>query len=298
MSAVPSRRTPSDQGGGHGPAAGGEAIERSGSSPEVGEEQSKTHGRAAVSTERGGERMLKKGSALARLAIGVAAIAVIAAACSSSGSSAAPSGAGGTAAKYTIGFSNGGGVGNGWREAMHLLGQGPGRKATATSPSVTDHPSRHRRGRPAGRHPDLIAKGVNAIVFNPNDPDALNPAHRRGASTAGITVVAVDASVTAPGAYNLSNDQVAVRLPRRQVAVRAARRQGRRRLHARHRRPPGRHRPRHGLQEGARRVPRHQGRPRRVATKWDPATGTAADQRLHVAAARKFDGIWTSGIDS
>ena len=60
--------------------------------------------------------MLKKGSALARLTIGVAAIAVIAAACSSSGSSAAPSGAAG-GGKYTIGFANGGGVGNGWRES-------------------------------------------------------------------------------------------------------------------------------------------------------------------------------------
>ena len=54
---------------------------------------------------------------------------------------------------------------------------------------------------------DLIAKKVNAIIINPNDPDALNPAIAE-AIAAGIKVVAIDASVTAPGAYNLSNDQV------------------------------------------------------------------------------------------
>ena len=47
-----------------------------------------------------------------------------------------------------------------------------------------------------------------------------------------------------------------IRLSRRQVAVRADGRQGRRRLHARRGRRFGRQRPRQGLQEGARRVPR------------------------------------------
>ena len=54
---------------------------------------------------------------------------------------------------------------------------------------------------------DLIAKGVNAIVFNPNDPDALNPALDE-AKAAGIMTVSVDAYVTDPNTYNLYNNQV------------------------------------------------------------------------------------------
>ena len=48
-----------------------------------------------------------------------------------------------------------------------------------------------------------------------------------------------------------------LRLPGRQVAVRAARRRGQGRVHARRSRPPGRHRTRRRLQEGARREPGH-----------------------------------------
>ena len=57
---------------------------------------------------------------------------------------------------------------------------------------------------------DLIAKDVDAIVFNPNDPDALNPALDE-AKAAGIKTVAVDAYVTDPDTYNLYNNQVQVR---------------------------------------------------------------------------------------
>jgi ABC-type sugar transport system substrate-binding protein len=81
--------------------------------------------------------MIEKGSLRSRLAIGLAATAVLVAACSGGGGtsaapsadastpaestapSAAPSADGSAAAgSYTIGFSNPGGVGNGWREAM------------------------------------------------------------------------------------------------------------------------------------------------------------------------------------
>jgi ribose transport system substrate-binding protein len=54
---------------------------------------------------------------------------------------------------------------------------------------------------------DLIAKGVNAIVFNPNDPTALNPALAE-AHKAGIVTVAVDSYVTDPNTYDLYNNQV------------------------------------------------------------------------------------------
>ena len=54
---------------------------------------------------------------------------------------------------------------------------------------------------------DLIAEGVDAIVFNPNDPKALNPALAE-AKAAGIKTVSVDAFVTDPDTYNLYNNQV------------------------------------------------------------------------------------------
>jgi ribose transport system substrate-binding protein len=54
---------------------------------------------------------------------------------------------------------------------------------------------------------DLIAKGVNALVFNPSSPDALNPALTE-AKAAGIKTVAVDAYVTDPDTYNLYNNQI------------------------------------------------------------------------------------------
>ena len=48
---------------------------------------------------------------------------------------------------------------------------------------------------------------MDAIIFNPLDPEALNPALDE-AQAAGIKTVAIDASVTDPETFNLSNDQV------------------------------------------------------------------------------------------
>ena len=58
--------------------------------------------------------MIQKGSIRAKALGGLAVVAIVAAACSSSGASTAPSAAAGP---YHIGFANGGGVGNGWRES-------------------------------------------------------------------------------------------------------------------------------------------------------------------------------------
>src|SRR4029079_8818912 len=138
---------------------------------------------------------------MARALVAIAALAVVTGACTSS--PAASGGAGGTAAKYTIGFSNPGGVGNGWREAMLCSAKAQAvKEGNVTKVSII-----HRDTDAAGQLADirtLIAQGVNALVINPADPDALNPGIAE-AIKAGIPVVAVDASVTAPGAYNLSN---------------------------------------------------------------------------------------------
>lgn len=165
--------------------------------------------------------------------IALMAIALIAAACSSTGTTAAPatvapassapaassaapasatpaasaSASASAAAKtYTIGYSNGGGVGNGFREEQlctaraEALSSGEVSKITVTSRN-TDAAGQLQDIR------DLIAKGVNAIVFNPNDPAALNPALAE-AQAAGIKTVSVDAYVTDPNTWNLYNNQV------------------------------------------------------------------------------------------
>jgi ribose transport system substrate-binding protein len=108
--------------------------------------------------------------------------------------------------EYRIGYSNGGGVGNGFREEQVCTA-----KAEAlASGQVTELVTIHRNTDAAGQLSDirdLIAADVDAIVFNPNDPEALNPALEE-ARDAGIVTVSVDAYVTDEGTYNLYNNQV------------------------------------------------------------------------------------------
>jgi ribose transport system substrate-binding protein len=163
--------------------------------------------------------MIKRSSRAGVLA-GLAAIAVLVTACTSSGATTAPSAAASAAESaapsapaesaaaktYKIGYSNAGGVGNGFREEQVCTAKAQ----AAASGQVSELTTIHRNTDAAGQLSDirdLIAKGVNAIVFNPNDPTALNPALAE-AKAAGIVTVAVDAYVTDPDAYNLYNNQV------------------------------------------------------------------------------------------
>jgi ribose transport system substrate-binding protein len=167
--------------------------------------------------------MIQRSSPFRRVAALVAVVA-IAAACTSGGSTAPggsaaasqaasqgaspPGGASPSAAakQYKIGYSNGGGVGNGFREEQVCTA-----KAQATaSGQVSELVVKHRNTDAAGQAADirdLIAAGVDAIVFNPNDPAALNPALQE-AKAQGIKTVSVDAFVTDPDTYNLYNNQV------------------------------------------------------------------------------------------
>jgi ribose transport system substrate-binding protein len=161
-----------------------------------------------------------------RLLVGLTVVAIVVGACSSSGSTPSPSAAasqpaatpasapasapasGSPAAtkQYKIGYSNGGGVGNGFREEQVCTA-----KAEAlASGQVSQLTTIHRNTDAAGQLQDirdLIAAGVDAIVFNPNDPAALNPALQE-AKAAGIKTVAVDQYVTDPDTYQLFNNQV------------------------------------------------------------------------------------------
>ncbi len=150
-----------------------------------------------------------------RLLTGVVAIMLATAACSSAatpspsaGGSAGAGASGGVAAgSNTLGYSNGGGVGNGFREEQVCTAKA---QWAASGGSASNLTVIHRNTDAAGQLSDLrslIAKNVKAIVFNPNDPKALNPALAE-ANAAGIKTVSVDAYVTDPTTYNLYNNQV------------------------------------------------------------------------------------------
>jgi ribose transport system substrate-binding protein len=116
------------------------------------------------------------------------------------------SGDGGSGDQFKIGYSNGASVGNGFREEQVCTA-----KAEAlASGGVSELTVIHRATDAAGQLSDirdLIAKGVDAIVFNPNDPAALNPALQE-AKAAGIRTISIDAYVTDPDTYNLYNNQI------------------------------------------------------------------------------------------
>jgi ribose transport system substrate-binding protein len=136
---------------------------------------------------------------------GLAAALVVLAACSAA--PAAPTA--NTTGPFTIGYSNGGGVGNGFREEQVCTAKA---QATAMGASKIVQPLNviHRNTDAAGQLSDLrtlISQNVNAIVFNPNGPDALNPALAE-ANAKGIVTVSVDAYVTDPNTWNLYNNQV------------------------------------------------------------------------------------------
>ena len=240
--------------------------------------------------------MIQKGSIKARLMIGIAAVIVVAAACSSApGASSAPGGSGAASgAKYTIGFSNPGGVGNGWREAMLCSAKAQAVKAGNVSKVTIIHRDTDAPGQLSDIR-TLIAQGVNAIIINPAGPDALNPAIAE-AIAAGITVIAVDASVTAPGAYNLSNDQEQYAYLGASWLFKAMNDKGAvvyMRGIAGHPADTDRDT---GFQRA---LKEHPGITiaATTVTKWDPATATQQINDV-MSAGTKFDGIWTSGVDS
>src|SRR5206468_440640 len=163
-----------------------------------------------------------QGSARARWLVGIATIALVVTACSSAGATTAPSAAASAAesaaasapaesasaaaTQYKIGYSNGGGVGNGFREEQVCTAKAQAKASGQVSELTTIHRNMDAAGQLSDLR-DLIAKGVNAIVFNPNDKAALNPALQE-AKNAGIKTVSVDAYVTDPNTYNLYNNQV------------------------------------------------------------------------------------------
>jgi ribose transport system substrate-binding protein len=228
---------------------------------------------------------------IASVLAAIAAIVIVVGACSTPGGSA---GASGAAKSYKIGFSNPGGVGNGWREAMICSAKAQ----AAKSGQVTEVSVTHRDTDAAGQLADirdLIAKGVNAIVINPASPDALNPALAE-AETAGIVVVSVDAPVTAPNAYNLSNNQEEYAYLGAKWLFEELGGEG----NVVYMRGIAGHPADTDRDKGFKRALAENTGITVVAetqTKWDPATGVAQINEI-LTGGTEFDGIWTSGIDS
>jgi ribose transport system substrate-binding protein len=108
--------------------------------------------------------------------------------------------------KFTLGISNTL-VGNGWREGMICSIKAQALK----SGRVSSLRIAHRQTDTAGQIADIrtfISAGVDAIIINPSNANALKPIAAQ-ARARDIEVVFIDQYVNAPGVYNATNDQVA-----------------------------------------------------------------------------------------
>jgi ribose transport system substrate-binding protein len=152
------------------------------------------------------------GSRFAIAAMLLALLAFVAAGCGSDNNSSSSSGGSSTGSassggkKYKIGVSNTL-VGNGWREEMICAVKAQAAASGKVSDVVVSNQNGGAPEQIAAMR-NLISSGVNAIIVNPADPNALNPVIKE-AKRRGIVVVSVDSAVTAPEAYVVTNDQVA-----------------------------------------------------------------------------------------
>jgi ribose transport system substrate-binding protein len=260
---------------------------------------------------------MDKGSTRARWLVGLTAFALILSACSSGGgASTAPSAEASApaasepaasepaasepaAAQYAIGYSNGGGVGNGFREEQVCTAKAEALASGAVSELTTIHRNTDAAGQLSDLR-DLIAAGVDAIVFNPNDPDALNPALEE-ANAAGIKTISVDAYVTNEDTYNLYNNQIEyARLGARWLFEKLG---GEGTVYymrgfAGHPADTDRD---IGFKEVLEEFPNIEIVPNEdgVHTGWDPATTTQLiNEFISSGQYDNIDGIWTSGMDS
>jgi ribose transport system substrate-binding protein len=192
---------------------------------------------------------------------------------------------------FTIGVSNTL-VGNQWREQMVCA-----IKAQARVSGVVDQVIEQNRDTDAaGQISDiegLIGQGVDAIIVNPADRTALDDVIA-AADEQGILVISVDQAVTAPQAYNVTNDQVAYAETGARWLFDQLGGEGDV-LYMR------------GFDGHPADADRDEGFQRALAdypditiaqevfTGWDPSTG--AQQALDILSTQQIDGIWTSGID-
>ena len=183
-------------------------------------------------------------------------------------------------------------VGNAWREQMICA-----IKAEALARGNVDQVVLQNRNTDvAGQIADiqtLISQGVDAILVNPADRDALNDVIEEAASR-GIPVISIDAPVSAPSAYFVSNNQVEYGEVGARWLFEALGGQGKVAYMR-------------GLDGHPADTDRDTGFDAALAdfpgieivyenwTGWDPSVG--AQQALEILTTMDIDGIWTSGID-
>jgi ribose transport system substrate-binding protein len=192
---------------------------------------------------------------------------------------------------FTIGVSNTL-VGNAWREQMICA-----IKAEALARGNVDRVVLQNRNTDvAGQIADiqtLISQGVDVIIINPADRSALDDVIEE-ATRQGIPVISVDAPVTAPSAYFVSNNQVEYGAVGARWLFEALGGEGKVAYMR-------------GLDGHPADTDRDTGFRSVLAefpgieivyenwTGWDPSVG--AQQALEFLTTMDIDGIWTSGID-
>jgi len=192
---------------------------------------------------------------------------------------------------FTLGVSNTL-VGNAWREQMICA-----IKAEALARGNVDQVVLQNRNTDvAGQIADiqtLISQGVDAIIINPADRSALDDVIEEAAAQ-GIPVISVDAPVTAPSAYFVSNNQVEYGEVGARWLFEALGGEGKVAYMR-------------GLDGHPADTDRDTGWDAALAdypnievvyenwTGWDPSVG--AQQALEILTTMEVDGIWTSGID-
>ena len=192
---------------------------------------------------------------------------------------------------FTLGVSNTL-VGNAWREQMICAIKAEALARGNVDQVVLQNDNTDVAGQIA-QIQTLISQGVDAILVNPADRSALDDVIEEAASQ-GIPVVSIDAPVTAPSAYFVSNNQVEYG----EVGARWLFEQ----LGG-----EGKVAYMRGLDGHPADTDRDDGFDAALAdypgieivyenwTGWDPSTG--AQQALELLTTMEVDGIWTSGID-
>jgi ribose transport system substrate-binding protein len=228
-----------------------------------------------------------------RFATVVLGAAVMLVGCTGGGGASPGDGGGEGEGDYVIGVSNTL-TNNGWREEMICSI----RAQAADSGQVSQIREFHRDTDASGQLEDLrtlIGEGVDAIIVNPVDPEAVNAALTE-ANAAGIPVISIDQAVTEPNAYLMSNNQEEYAYLGATWLFEAMGGSGD-----------------VVYMRGAAGAPadddRHAGWERALEeypdinvvfeehTGWDQATGTQLIEDF-LATGENYDGIWTSGIDN
>ena len=199
--------------------------------------------------------------------------------------------AGGDDGPFTLSVSNTL-VGNSWREQMICAVQAEGEASGVVDEVIVAS----RNAGPTEQLSDmqnLISQGVDAIIVNPSDREALDSVIDAAADQ-GIVVVSVDQAVTSENAYVVTNDQVAVgRIGAEWLFEQMGGSGDVLYMRGIDGVPADDDRDQ-GFQEALENYPDIEV-VAEIFTGWDYST--AGEQALDIFSTREVDGVWTSGTD-